>query len=238
MAHVRQLSCAPLRLGLVGAVVRSDCRSDLNHVTHVRYQSMRIECCRNKSYHGAVRAKFIGGGKLQGDARDSILMGKAGWGVQYPPICIEEWKDMFLIAVRAKHRIDIRELLNVREPDYIEPQLQDAEDNETHDQKKKLEKENEKAITQAMKEHDDRVKAWHDLEIGGMPRNEADGQIKSLLYLMLGSEARRQFQSRLPHVRIVDTSLAELWLHLDIVFHRERNISVDRVALISRRQRE
>ncbi len=32
--------------------------------------------------------------------------------------------------------------------------------------------------------------------------------------------------------------MRELWLHLDIVFHRERNISVDRVALISRRQRD
>ncbi len=71
-----------------------------------------------------------------------------------------------------------------------------------------------------------------------MPREEADGQVKSLLYMMLGSEARRHFQFRLPHVRIVDTSLAELWMNLDNVFHRERNISVDRVALISRRQRE
>ncbi len=56
--------------------------------------------------------------------------------------------------------------------------------------------------------------------------------------MMLGSEARRQFQARLPHVKIVNTSLSDLWIHFDIVFHRERNISVDRVPLISRRQRD
>ncbi len=53
----------------------------------------------------------------------------------------------------------------------------------------------------------------------------------------MGTEARRQFQARLPHVRIVDTNLRDLWWQLDAVFHRERNISVDGVALISRRQR-
>ncbi len=55
--------------------------------------------------------------------------------------------------------------------------------------------------------------------------------------MMLGTETRRQFQARLPHVRIVDTSLRDLWIHLDAVFHSERLISVDRLALISRRQR-
>ena len=151
---------------------------------------------------------------------------------------LEVWKDMFHIAVQAKLRVDIGKLLDSREPGYIEPQLQDPTVDETADRKKKRDANNEKAILKAMKDHEERIKEWNEKKFGGTIRSEADGQIKSMLYMMLGSEARRQFQARVPHVRIVNTSLSDLWLHLDIVFHRERNISVDRVALISRRQRD
>ncbi len=71
-----------------------------------------------------------------------------------------------------------------------------------------------------------------------MSTTEVDGQTKSVLYLMLGSEARRLFQSRLPHVKIINTSLAELWLRLTFVLNREGNISIHIVVLISRRQRD
>ena len=54
---------------------------------------------------------------------------------------------------------------------------------------------------------------------------------------MLRSQARREFKSRLPHVAMVDIFRAKLWIHLDFVFHREGNLSVDRVALISWRHR-
>ncbi len=75
---------------------------------------------------------------------------------------LEAWKDMFHIAVQAKLRVNMSDLLNGREPEYIEPNLQDPMEKESADQKKKREANNEKAIVKAIKDHEDQIKAWNE----------------------------------------------------------------------------
>ncbi len=70
-------------------------------------------------------------------------------------MCLEAWRDMFHIAVQAKLRVNIGELLDSREPEYIEPRLQDPMEDETADQKKKRDANNEKALLKAMKDHEE-----------------------------------------------------------------------------------
>ncbi len=65
---------------------------------------------------------------------------------------LEMGKDEFHIAVLAKHRVDIREIMNTVEPDYIEPNLLEGDEKETVDQKKQCEDNNRKAIAKAKKE--------------------------------------------------------------------------------------
>ena len=78
-------------------------------------------------------------------------------GGAHPPMCLEAWKDMFHIAVQAKLRVNIGELLNSREPEYIEPKLQDPVEDGTADQKKKRDSNDEKGTLKAMKDHEDRI---------------------------------------------------------------------------------
>ncbi len=73
----------------------------------------------------------------------------------HPPINLERWKDQYRIAMIANVNIEIYEILGAREPDYLEPDLLEAENVETADQKKKRESQNEKAISKALKDHEE-----------------------------------------------------------------------------------
>ncbi len=94
---------------------------------------------------------------MHGYVGNSLLKSKTRGST--PPLCLEKWKDMFHIAVRAKHKVDIRDILDGREPEYIEPDLQDAEETQTQHQSKKKEKGYEKSNTEELKDHEARVRA-------------------------------------------------------------------------------
>ncbi len=54
---------------------------------------------------------------------------------------------------------------------------------------------------------------------------------------MLGLEGRRQLVQRFPHVQLSELQFHELWDYLDQAFLVERNITVEQVKFLSRRQR-
>ena len=90
---------------------------------------------------------------LQYQAMLAILWAKPG--EQFPATSLEAWKDMFHNAVLAKHRVNIREIINGIAPEYIEPNILEADDNESGDQKRKREGRNKRATSRALKDHED-----------------------------------------------------------------------------------
>ncbi len=66
---------------------------------------------------------------------------------------------------------------------------------------------------------------------------DADDKAVSTLYIMLGLEGRRQLIQRFPHVQLSELHFHELWDYLDQDFLVERNITVERVKILSRRKR-
>ncbi len=54
--------------------------------------------------------------------------------------------------------------------------------------------------------------------------------------MMLGAEGQRRYEQKMPHEDLTEMSFDELWHHLDAVFYIKRNVTVDRVVFLSRRQ--
>ena len=65
--------------------------------------------------------------------------------------------------------------------------------------------------------------------IDRIPWDEADLNVKSLIYLSLGSEGNRTFNQRNPHTRIERCTTNELVHELILTFTRPRNRTFDRV---------
>ena len=60
------------------------------------------------------------------------------------------------------------------------------------------------------------------------PWDEADLKVKSLIYLLLGTEGCRTYHQRSPHTRIEPCTTNELVHELSLTFTRPRNLTFDR----------
>ncbi len=78
-------------------------------------------------------------------------------GMEAPPIPLEVWKEKFRIAMIATFTINIKTLLNNREPEYpdVKLSLPPIGREETTDEKKKREANNDKLVDKADKQHEE-----------------------------------------------------------------------------------
>ena len=73
--------------------------------------------------------------------------------------------------------------------------------------------------------------------VDGIPWDEADLKVRSLIYLSLGTEAQRIYQQRFPHSNIERITVFELAHELSLSFTKARNITYDRFLLFTCKQK-
>ncbi len=81
-------------------------------------------------------------------------------------------------------------------------------------------------------------KFWKNSSASGLDLTAANERAKSILFMKLGTEGQRRYEQKMPHEDIEDLSFDALWHQLDAMFFIKRNITVDGVIFLSRRQRE
>ena len=72
----------------------------------------------------------------------------------------------------------------------------------------------------------------------GIPWDEADTKVKSLVYLCIGTEEQRLYRHRFPHSNINTISAIKLFHELSLAFTRPRNTTYDRFPLFTCKQKE
>ena len=158
-----------------------------------------------------------------------------------PPVLIETWKKEFSLALYAKTMIRVQEVKHyMHEPALEEVQEEQATGVETKMQEEQRLARNKAAKEGAQKRYDMAYKRWKESSASGLKLSAANYRAKAIFYMMLGPEGQRRFQNKMPHVDVEEVSIdfGDLWLMLDVAFHRKRNIIEARVALFSRRQEE
>ena len=73
--------------------------------------------------------------------------------------------------------------------------------------------------------------------VDGIPWDEADLKVRSLIYLSLGTEGQRIYQQRFPHSDIERITVFELADELSLSFTQPRNITYDRFLLFTCKQK-
>ena len=79
--------------------------------------------------------------------------------------------------------------------------------------------------------------AFRGPTVDGIPWDEADLKVRSLIYLSLGTEAQRIYQQRFPHSNIERITVFELAHELSLSFTQARNITYDRFLLFTCKQK-
>ena len=74
--------------------------------------------------------------------------------------------------------------------------------------------------------------------VDGIPWDEADTKVKSLIYLCIGTEGQRIYHQRFPHSNVNTISAFELFHELSLSFTRPRNTTYDRFLLFTCKQKE
>ena len=73
--------------------------------------------------------------------------------------------------------------------------------------------------------------------VDGIPWDEVDLKVRSLIYLSLGTEAQQIYQQRFPHSNIERITVFELAHELSLSFTQPRNITYDRFLLFTCKQK-
>ena len=87
-------------------------------------------------------------------------------------------------------------------------------------------------------ENDCKQIAFKDPIVDGIPWDEADLKVRSLIYLSLGTEGQRLYQQRFPHSNIERITVFELAHELALSFTQPRNITYDRFLLFTCKQKQ
>ena len=158
-----------------------------------------------------------------------------------PPIDWPTWAATLKLAITAKESLNVdtlprykpesKDLFYPAEPTY-EPQVQ----NETQVQKRERDQRN-------VKRKVDWENECKGIEFKGplvdvIPWDEADTNVKSLIYLCIGTEGQRIYHQRFPHSNINTLSVFELFHELSLSFTRPRNTTSDRFLLFTCKQHE
>ena len=156
-----------------------------------------------------------------------------------PPIRWEFWRIQLKLAILAREGIEV-DLLLVDPPEHVllppEPAYEDAVDNPTAQSERDRRTRNEQAKT-AWKNQCQRVITVAIL-CGDKPWKICDRKASSLMYLSLGMEGRRVFNSKNSTVNLETISTKDLWDVLNTTFIRIHNITFDRYLLLTPKQQK
>ena len=129
-----------------------------------------------------------------------------------------------------KHKPDTKDLTYPKEPTYEPPT-----ENETQAQHRERDLRNNKRKVDWV--NDCKQIAFRGPTVDGIPWDEADLKVRSLIYLSLGTEAQRIYQQRFPHSNIERITVFELAHELSLSFTQPRNITYDRFLLFTCKQK-
>ena len=156
-----------------------------------------------------------------------------------PPIRWEFWRIQLKLAILAREGIEV-DIILVDPPEHVllppEPAYEDAVDNPTAQSERDRRTRNEQAKT-AWKSQCQRVITVGIL-CGDKPWKLCDRKASSLMYLSLGMEGRRVFNSKNSTVNLKTISTKDLWDVLNTTFIRIHNITFDRYLFLTREEEE
>ena len=145
-----------------------------------------------------------------------------------PPVEWPIWAATLKLAIMAKNSINVDSLLK-HKPDRkdltypLEPTYEPSTENETQAQHRERDLRNNKRKVDW--DNDCKQIAFRGPTVDGIPWDEADLKVRSLIYLSLGTEAQRIYQQRFPHSNIERITVFELAHELSLSFTQARNIT-------------
>ena len=157
-----------------------------------------------------------------------------------PPVEWPIWAATLKLAIMAKNSINVDSQLK-HKPDTkdltypIEPTYEPPTENETQAQHRERDLRNNKRKVDW--DNDCKQIAFKGPTVDGIPWDEADLKVRSLIYLSLGTEAQRIYQQRFPHSNIERITVFELAHELSLSFTQPRNITYDRFLLFTCKQK-
>ena len=148
-----------------------------------------------------------------------------------PPIEWRQWFSTLKMAIMAGDSIEVDKLLKMKpQPtDLFYPTLPSYEEEfegEREDEARNREQRNERRRVDF--ENECKVIERIGALVDRIPWDEADTKVKSLIYLSLGAEARRNYHPKNPHTQIEKCTTHELVHELNITFTIPRNTTFDR----------
>ena len=156
-----------------------------------------------------------------------------------PPLRWKYWRTQLKLAIRAREGIVV-DILLADPPDHVilppEPAYEDAVENPTAQSERDRRTRNEQAKT-AWKNRCQRVAAVGIL-CGDKPWQLCDRKASSLMYLSLGTEGRRELNSKNSTVNLDEFSTRNLWDVLNKTFIRIHNITFDRYLFLTQKQQK
>ena len=156
-----------------------------------------------------------------------------------PPLRWEYWRTQLKPAILAREGIVV-DILLADPPEHVilppEPAYEDAVENPTAQSERDQRTRNEQAKT-AWKNHCQRV-AVVGILCGDKPWQLCDRKASSLMYLSLGTEGRRVFNSKNSTVNLDEISTRNLWDVLNKTFIQIHNITFDRYLFLTRKQQK
>ena len=115
--------------------------------------------------------------------------------------------------------------------------LEGAQDSENETQKKIREARN-KGVSRVYENAEDKQIMKEKRKLGGMSRNEADKNVRWILYLAQGAERKGVCFTKVSKVEKVSSSFKKLFNLLVAEFVKPANITFERYKLLSRKQKD
>ena len=158
-----------------------------------------------------------------------------------PPTDWPTWAATLKIAIIAKESLNVDTLLRYKpEPKDLfypaEPTYEPPVQNETQVQKRERDQRNVKRKVDW--ENECKAIEFKGPLVDGIPWDEADTKVKSLIYFCIGTEGQRIYHQRFPHSNINTISAFELFHELSLSFTRPRNTTYDRFLLFMCKHKE
>ena len=158
-----------------------------------------------------------------------------------PPVEWPTWAAILKLAIMAKNSLNVDSLLkhkpDIKDLTYpAEPTYEPPTENETQAQHRERDLRNNKRKVDW--ENECKQIAFKGPIVDGIPWDEADLKVKSLIYLSLGTEGQPFYQQRFPHSNIERITVFELAHELALSFTQPRNITYDRFLLFTCKQKQ
>ena len=155
------------------------------------------------------------------------------------PIPWEKWRSHFKMALVAKTKIELDELLREKPTTVIYPP-EPVEEQPVNNPTQTMERERLTRYSQAVAKWKNECNLIDRIGVlcGAKPWNVAVKKAKSMVYLTIGIEGRRMHTRKYPHRNVENITTLQLWEELELTFIRLRNVTVDRYLLLTRRQQK